>query len=113
MRSDRERILDILESIDRIHRYAARDQSAFEQDELVQTWVVHHIGIIGEAARRISDHLRAGHAGVPWPQMIAMRNILVHDYFGIDARAVWATVERDLPRLREQLRSILPELPEG
>jgi uncharacterized protein with HEPN domain len=96
-----------VEAIDRINRYAVSDQQAFEEDELLQTWVVHHIGIIGEAARRISDDLRAQHPDVPWSQMIGMRNILVHHYFGIDAELVWATVKRDLPLLRNQLQSIL------
>ena len=51
MRDDRERLLDILEAIERIERYAARGREAFENDELLQTWVVHHVQIIGEAAR--------------------------------------------------------------
>jgi uncharacterized protein with HEPN domain len=110
MRDDRERLLDVLESIERIQKYASRGCEAFESDELVQTWIVHYIQIIGEAARKLSDDLRARHPEVPWPQIIAMRNVLVHDYFGVDVEEVWATVERDIPVLKRQVEAILQEL---
>lgn len=110
MRDDRGRLEDILESIERIERYAARGRRAFEEDELIQTWVVHHIEILGEAARAISKALQAEHPAVPWSEIVGMRNLLVHEYFGIDAERVWATVEKDLPRLKDQLAPILQEL---
>ena len=54
MRSDRERLLDIQEAIERIEKYATRGREAFERDELIQTWILHHLQIIGEAARALS-----------------------------------------------------------
>lgn len=54
MRDDRERLRDILEAIERIERYTSKGREEFMQDELIQTWVVHHIQIIGEAARKLS-----------------------------------------------------------
>ena len=54
MRDDRERLLDIQEAVERIERYAARGRKAFEQDELIQTWVLYHLQIIGEAARTLA-----------------------------------------------------------
>jgi uncharacterized protein with HEPN domain len=110
VKDDRERLLDILEAIERIERYAVRGRDAFERDELLQTWVVHHIQIIGEAARKLSDNLRSAHVEVPWPQIIAMRNVLVHDYFGVDVEEIWAAVQRDLPNLRRKIEVILQEL---
>lgn len=110
MRGDRERLLDILEAIERIGRQAGRGRRTFEADELVQTWIVHHIEILGEAARGVSDELRRRHPEVPWQEMVATRNILAHGYFGIDAERVWVTVSKDLPLLRQQIDSILREL---
>ena len=52
MRDDRERLQDILEAIERVEKYTARGREVFERDELVRTWIVHYIQIIGEAARR-------------------------------------------------------------
>ena len=79
------------------------------QDELIQTWVVHHIQIIGEAARKLSEEARSEHDEVPWPAIIAMRNILVHDYFSVDIDEVWSTIERDIPPLKVEVSSILEE----
>ena len=109
MRDDRSRLLDVIEAIERIERYAARGRKAFETDELLQTWVVHHIQIIGEAVRKLSDALRSAHPEIPWAQIIAMRNIVVHDYFGVDTDEVWAAVERDLPDLKRKIQAILRE----
>lgn len=110
MRDDRDRLLDIVESIDRIHRQAQRGRHVFEGDELVQTWMVHHIEILGEATRGVSQELRERHPMVPWREMVALRNVLAHDYFGIDVEQVWATIKGDLPSLRDQIEAILQEL---
>lgn len=106
MRADRRRLLDILEAIERIGRYASRGRDAFEAEELIQNWITNHLWIIGEACNGISDELRDRHPGVPWRQII-MRTILVHEYFGIDTEIVWSAVERDLPPLQKQVELIL------
>jgi len=72
--------------------------------------MVHHIGIIGEASRSLSDDFQAQHANVPWADIIGMRNILVHHYFGIDADAVWSVIERDIPELSLNIQAILKEI---
>lgn len=107
MTNDRERLLDILEAIERIERYAIRGRERFDQDELVQTWMVHYVQVIGEAATQLSEKFRSAHAKVPWRQIIAMRNILVHVYSGVDLDEVWAVVERDIPDLKTQIVAIL------
>jgi len=106
MRDDSERLRDIMEAIERIEVYAARGREVFEHDELIQTWVVHHLQIIGEAARGLSDEFRASHEVIPWREIITMRNILVHDYFHVNTTEVWNTVERDLPGLKSSMASI-------
>ena len=110
MRRERERLLDILEAIERIEKYAEEGKAAFESDELIQTRVVHHITIIGEACRSLSDDFQASHANVPWADIVGMRNILVHHYFGIDTEAVWAVVEHDIPELKLNIQTILKSL---
>jgi uncharacterized protein with HEPN domain len=109
MRDDRERLLDILEAIERIDRYAVRGREAFENDELIQNWITHQLQIIGEAAARITPDLRENHPEVPWRQIIGMRNVLTHGYFEIDLDIVWAVVERDLGKLRSQVEAIVSE----
>jgi len=109
MRDDRERLLDILEAIERIDRYAVRGREAFEHDELIQNWITHQLQIIGEAAARITPDLRENRPEVPWRQIIGMRNVLTHGYFDIDLDIVWSVVERDLGKLRSQVEAILDE----
>ena len=112
MRSDRERLLDILEAIERIEKYARKGKSKYLRDELIQNWMVNHITMIGESCRALSEEFQARHANVPWADIIAMRNLLVHHYFGIDEEAVWSVVERDIPVLKSNIQVILKDLTE-
>ncbi len=109
MRDYRERLLDILEAITQIEKYATRGREAFENDELVQTWTVHYLEIIGEAARAMPDDFKQKHSEVPWQKIIGMRNILVHHYFGIDTDVVWAVVKNDLPDLKKNIDAIVAQ----
>lgn len=107
MRSDQERHNDIRAAIEQIEKYTATGRSAFDDNELVLSWVLHRLMIIGEASRGLSIEFRATHAEVEWWQMIAMRNFLVHAYFGVDPDEVWATVERDVPVLKRAGATII------
>lgn len=112
MRDAKVYLRDILDAIARIERYAAQGRETFEQDELIQTWIIHHLQIIGEAAARLSHDFHKTHPEVPWPQIVAMRNVLVHEYFGVDLGEVWRTVEHDLPSLKHAVEEILKKLEE-
>jgi len=107
MRSDIERLKDIQEAIIAIEKYAEQGRSAFENNELIQTWVLHHLLMLGEAASRITDEFQQKHSEIPWSKIIGMRNILVHDYFGIDFEIVWGVVEKELPQLKQLTNQIL------
>ncbi len=109
MRDPKERLRDILEAIAAIDRYRDRDQSAYDQDELLQVWFLRHLQIIGEAARRLPEEIRNLAPDIPWHKMIGMRNILVHGYFAIDLDVVWDAVQLDVP-LQARSRSIAQKL---
>lgn len=110
MRDTRERLLDVLEAIERIGRYAAKGREAFEHDELIQTWMIHHLRVVGEACRAVPTAFSDAHPEIPWSKIIGFRNILVHDYFGIQLDVVWLIVERDLPDLKRKVEAIVQEL---
>jgi uncharacterized protein with HEPN domain len=110
MRSDRERLLDILEAIEKIEKRVGPDQKAFERDELLQVWAVHYLQIIGEAGTRLSEQLRTKHLEIPWGNIIGMRHILVHGYFDLDLEIVWKAVIVDLPALKPQIEAIVGEI---
>ena len=107
MRSDYERLLDIQEAIANIDKYTNRGKNAFENDELIQNWVVRHLQIVGEASPRLSSDFRNSNSEIPWSNIIGMRNIFVHDYFGIDKSIVWAVVENELPTLKRHIEKII------
>ncbi len=110
MRDDRERLRHILEAIERIEKYAVSGIEVFQGDELIQNWMVRHIQIIGEAARALSQEFRDDRSEIPWPDIIAMRHVLVHEYFGIDLDIVWRVVSTELPEFKRQIEAILRQL---
>ena len=101
MRSDKERLLDVLEAIARIETYKGIDRTGFNSDELLQVWYLHYLQIIGKAANRISGEMREEHPEIPWGKLIGMRHILVHGYFDVDLDIVWNAIQADLPILKE------------
>lgn len=69
---------------------------------MIRNWVLHHLRIAGEAANGLSEKLIRAHAEISWSDIIGMRHVLVHQYFGIDLDAVPGLLREDVPRLREQ-----------
>ncbi|MDQ2707572.1 MAG: DUF86 domain-containing protein [Actinomycetota bacterium] len=100
MRSDPDRVQDILEAIERVERHTHSGRSTFDNDELIQVWVVRHLQIIGEAASRLSQEARDQQSDGPWREIIGMRHILVHGYFEVDNDLAWSVVEHELGTLR-------------
>ena len=108
MRSNTERLQDILQAIAKIQRDCAK--SSFEQESLVQSGILYQLIIIGEAVSGLSSSLRQAYPDVPWTQIVGMRNILVHQYYKINLPKVWSVVTQDLPELKIKVEEILHEL---
>ena len=107
MRSDRSRLLDIDEAVQRIREKLPSTKEEFSQSDLLQVWVLYHIQVIGEAANGISPEFQDLHLEIPWKDIIAMRHLLVHQYFGIDLDEIWNTAKQDLPKLQQDISRIL------
>ena len=99
-------------AISAIERYRDRDRATFEQDELLQSWFLRHLQIIGEASRGLPEDVRALAPEIPWSNIIGMRNILVHGYFDIDTDIVWEAATRDVPNLKPAVERLLKTLNE-
>lgn len=112
MRDAIERLQDILEAIEDIERYVAKGIDAFNNDELIQSWCLRHLQIIGEAARSIPSQIKNQTKEIPWSKIIAMRHIITHEYFRIDTVLVWRIVQDDLPKLKEQILITIKKLTE-
>jgi uncharacterized protein with HEPN domain len=85
------------------------DLDAFSEDRMRQRAVVYVIQMIGESARRVSPSTRTHLSEIPWPQVVGMRNRLVHDYLHVDYEEVWRTAKEDLPSLIETLEEALSD----
>lgn len=108
MRRDDLYLRDIIEAADHLRVFLGGfDLEEFLKSELVRSAVVQKLAIIGEAAAHLSEDLRDRHSEIPWPQIAALRNILIHAYFGIDWEEVWKAATVECPVLRTQVASIL------
>lgn len=95
------RVRDILGAVDRIARYTAgMTQDQFAKEEKTLEAVCFALVVIGEAASRVSEEDQARAPLVPWRKMRGMRNIAVHEYFGLDVETLWLTATRDVPALK-------------
>jgi len=102
------RIEDIISSLDLISEYTSGiDYATWSSDRKTIDAVIRNIEIIGEAAGHVPDDIQERHPDVPWTQMKAMRNILVHEYFGVDTDILWQTVQEDLPLLRDKIQQLI------
>lgn len=101
------RIQDILKAIDKIERFIkGMTLTQFKKNELVIDAIVRNLEVIGEASKSIPIAVRRSHPDIPWSQMTGMRNILIHEYFGVDVKIVWHTAKKSLPTLKKQLQKL-------
>mgnify|MGYP001110058773 CR=1 FL=1 len=114
MRPERLYLQDILDACDAIERFLSRTtEPLFMQDELVQSAVLQKLIVIGEAAARLPRSFTEQHPGIEWADIVAFRNIAVHEYFAVDWRIVWVTATEDVPLLRKKMKALLNQLEKG
>ncbi len=110
-RDDRLRLLDILKAIDDIERHiGGRPKHVFVADNTSIDAVAYRLVIVGEAGTALPVELLATEAAIPWSEIRALRNRLVHAYFGIDLDILWGIVSNDLKPLREATDRLLKGL---
>jgi len=90
---------DILESINRIKAYIKGiTLEEFLRNDLIFDAVIRNLEVIGEAANKVPDSIKEEYAMIPWQRMVGLRNVLIHEYFGVDREIVWKIVSEDLPK---------------
>ena len=107
MRRDEQRFNDILEALDRIAKAVSeRTEDGFVTDETLCYAVAQRLTTVGEAVARLSPEIKARHSAVPWQDIVGLRKIPVHEYFGIYWPLVWQTAVDHAPVLRAQIAAI-------
>ncbi len=99
---------DILSSINKIHKYVGSSSlDEFMNDEMKLDAVVRNLEIIGEASRNIPAEIKDEHADVEWRKIGDLRNVLAHEYFGIDNEIIWDIITNKLTTLHSEIQAIL------
>ncbi len=105
---DRQRLLHILDAIKEIENYiSGSSEDDFMCNSMMKHACIKQIEIIGEAANLISSETQNIYHEVDWDQIVGMRNLLVHEYFGIDFKIVWQVITEDISLLKKQIAQIL------
>jgi uncharacterized protein with HEPN domain len=110
---DRTRILHMIEAADTISRFLnGRRRENLDTDSMLLFALVRAIEVFGEAAAKVSASARASsRPELPWQQIIAMRNRLIHAYFDIDRNILWKTATEEIPSLLPYLRNLIHDQP--
>ena len=103
-------LVHILECAGRIEDYIRDGEDHFLGDRKTQDAVIRNFEVIGEAAKRVPDEYREQHPSIPWHLMAGFRDVLIHDYEGVDLHRVWSIATRDLPTAKVAIAAILPPL---
>jgi uncharacterized protein with HEPN domain len=109
---DRQRLNHIVEAINEIEQYTTNtDLTLFLANSMMRFACVKQIEIIGEAANYITPETKTLFTDTEWRQIIGMRHILVHEYFGTDFDLIWQVIIKDLPVLKAKVVDVLDKLP--
>lgn len=109
LKSDRIRLRHMLDAAKEARSFIKNEERAsIEKDRKLVLALIKSIEIIGEAANKVTKECREGIPQIPWPNIINMRNRLIHVYFDINLDILWETVNVDIPGLIEKLEKILP-----
>ena len=108
---DEARLRHILDAVSEIQSYIKNtDIEEFINDSMKKFATVKQLEIIGEAANHISEEMKGKYSDIKWREIVGLRNILIHEYFGVDEYVVWGIITQDIPKLKSHIKRILSKL---
>ena len=110
MKDDRVYLKHILRCIARIEEYTAGGRESFFSSHLIQDGVIRNLQTLAESSQQLTEGVKASQSSVDWKGLAGFRNVLVHDYLGVDLELVYRAVERDVPTLKLACEAALPSL---
>jgi len=102
MKRDQVYLKHILDAIEKIETYVSVGHDIFISTSHWQDATIRQLEIIGEATKRLSQNLCSKHAKVPWRRIAGLRDVLIHNYMGVDLTTVWKVTQRDIPTLKKK-----------
>ena len=112
MKRDKVYLLHIRDALAKIESYAAIGYDRFMADSHWQDAVIRQLEIVGEATKKLSPELKLLFPSVPWRQIAGLRDVLIHDYMGVDLNAIWGITRQTLPELKSVIETILNNISE-
>lgn len=101
---------DMLLSMDRVEEYIGElEFIQFKQNYMVVDAVIRNFEIIGEASKHIPDEMTIKYLQIPWRKMYNLRNLVTHEYFGVDYELIWEIAKHDLPKNQSDLRKLIDQ----
>ncbi len=105
------RLLHIIDAINEIENYIQdSDLEAFINNSMMFNATLRQLEIIGEASNRLSEDLLNENPSIPWARIIGLRNLVIHEYFGIDDLTIWNVIKINLPDLKEKVTLLISEI---
>jgi uncharacterized protein with HEPN domain len=109
VRNDLLYLVHILECIERIEQYTASGYGSFRKTKMIQDAVLRNLHTLTESTQQLSKAAKDAHPEVDWQGISRFRNVVVHDYLGIDLARIWDIVRQDLPKLKRSIAAMLSE----
>jgi len=113
LKDDRLYLIHILESIERVEEYTSEGLEQFLADRKTQDAVLRNLQILAESTQRISKELKMAHPEIDWRGVSGFRNVLVHDYLGVNLITVWGIIEGPLKELEKKISEVLEGMPKS
>jgi uncharacterized protein with HEPN domain len=108
MKDDKLYLIHIAECIERIESYVSGvDKKEFMNSSFIQDAVIRNLQVMAESSQRLSDRIKQTQTEIDWYKIAGLRNVLVHDYLGIDMETVWNIVENEIPALKKAVHSTM------
>lgn len=105
---DKARLQHILDAIEEIESYIVdADFDKFMENSMMRFACIKQMEIIGEASNHISDEVKSQFSTIEWKQIVGMRNVFVHEYFGVDTTIVWEIIQGDIPDLKGKISEVI------
>lgn len=107
-------IEDILEAMNKIEEYIkGLSYEDFTEKEMVEDAVIRKMEIIGEAAKNVPENIKAQYKNIPWKKMVGLRNLTIHEYFGVDLSIIWEIVTKNIPAAKPDIQKVLEDMEAG